>query len=59
MGIHFNSTVLRVQHRFSGMRDEAQNRGRMRDTRNIEGGIRNENIVTELGCTHYNWWDTG
>ena len=41
------TTSLRVQHDFGGMRDGAQNRGgiMMRDTRNIEGGIRDEKIL--------------
>ena len=29
----------------------------MRDTRNVEGVIRDENILVESECTHFNWWD--
>ena len=46
-----------VQHRLGGMRDGAQNRRGMRDTRNTEGGIRDENILTGSGCAHFNWGD--
>ena len=31
----------------------------MRDTRNTEGGIRDENIVAGSGYAHFNWWDAG
>ena len=31
----------------------------MRDTRNIEGGIGDENILAGSGCAHFNWWDAG
>ena len=41
------------------MRDGAQNRGGMRDKRNVEGGIRDDNILTESGCADFNWRDTG
>ena len=40
-----------------GMRDAAQNRDRMRDTKNIDGEIRDENILAGSGCAHFNWWD--
>ena len=30
----------------------------MQDTRNIEGGIRDENTLARSGCNHLiNWWD--
>ena len=29
----------------------------MKDTRNIERGIRDENSLTGSGCAHFNWWD--
>ena len=35
----------KVQHRIGRMRDAEQNRAGMRDARNIEGGIRDENIL--------------
>ena len=41
------------------MRDGALNRGGMRDTRNIEGGIWDENILEGSGCAHFNWWYMG
>ena len=31
----------------------------MRDTRNIEGEIRDENILAGSGCAHFSWWDSG
>ena len=31
----------------------------MRDTRNIEGGIRDEKILAGSGCAHFNWRDAG
>ena len=49
------STSQSVQHSLGGMRDEAQNRGRMRDTRNVEGWIRDENILAGSRCAHFNW----
>ena len=52
-------TYMRVQHRFHGMRDGAYNRDGMRDTRNTEGGIGDENILAGSGCSHFNWWDAG
>ena len=52
-------SCTRVQHRFDGIRDAVQNQGGMRDTRNVEGGIREENILAGSGCAHFNWWDTG
>ena len=45
---------MRGQHRFGGMRDGVQNRGGMPDTRNIEGGIRDENILAGPGYAHLN-----
>ena len=39
------------------MRDWAQNRGGMRDTRNIEGGMRDEISGGDAGWAHFNWWD--
>ena len=41
------------------MRDGAQNRGGMRDTRNIEAGIRDGKILAGSGCVHFNWWYAG
>ena len=38
------------------MWDVAQNQGGMWDTRNVEGRIRDENILAGLGCAHFNWW---
>ena len=29
----------------------------MRDKRNIEGGIRDENSLARSGYAHFNWWD--
>ena len=29
------------------------------DTRNTEGGIRDENILAGSGYAHFNWWDAG
>ena len=29
---------------------------RMRHKRNIEDGIRHENILAGSGCAHFNWW---
>ena len=46
----------RAQHRFGGTRDGAQNRSGMRDTRNVEGRIRDENILVGSGCAHFDWW---
>ena len=31
----------------------------MRDTRNIEGGIRDEKSFAGSGCCHFNWLDAG
>ena len=36
-----------------------KNQSGMRDTRNIEGVIRDENILAGSGCAHFNWWDAG
>ena len=35
----------------------SKNRDGMRDMRNIEGEIRDENILAGSGCAHFNWWD--
>ena len=54
--------VRGVQHRFGGMRDVGwglKNRGGIRDTRTIEGGIRDENSLAGSGCSHFKWWDVG
>ena len=56
--------IMRVQHRFGGMRDAGcgmrhKNRGGMRDTRNIEGGIRDEKSLAGSGCAHFKWWNAG
>ena len=31
----------------------------MRDMRNIEGEMRDENILEGSECAHFNWWDAG
>ena len=31
----------------------------MRDMRNIEDGIWEENILAGSGCLYFNWWDAG
>ena len=52
---------MKVQHRFGGMWDGAQNRGGMRDTRNIEGRIRDENILAGSECPYFigaGMWDS-
>ena len=36
------------------MRDGAQNRGGMQDTRNVKGWIGDENILAGSGCAHFN-----
>ena len=43
----------------AGCRIRAQNRGGMQDTRNIEGGIQDDNILEGLGGAHFNWLDAG
>ena len=57
--IYCTHWMKRVQHRLGGMRDGAWNRGGMRDTRNIDGGIRYDKILSRSGCAHFNWWDAG
>ena len=49
------SLVLRVQHRFGGIRDGVQNRGGMRDTINIEGRIRDDYLggIKMARCAHF------
>ena len=51
--------MKRIQHRFGRMRDGARNRDGVRDMKNIDGRIWNENILAGSGCAHFNWWDAG
>ena len=41
------------------MQGGARDRGEMRGTGNIEGGIRDEGILAGLRYAHFNWWDAG
>ena len=51
--------MLKVQHRFGGMRDESKNGGGMRDDRNINSGMRDENRTAGPGYTPYRRRDRG
>ena len=31
----------------------------MRDAKNIEDGIWDDNILAGSGCAYFNWWDAG
>ena len=51
--------MVRVQHKFGGMRDEAYNRGGMWDARNFKGGMRDENKETGPGYAPFGRRDKG
>ena len=51
--------MVRVQHKFGGMRDEAYNRGGMWDARNFKGGMRDENMETGPGYVPFGRRDKG
>ena len=51
--------MVRVQHKFGGMRDEAYNRGGMWDTRNFKSGMRDENREAGPGYAPFGRRDKG
>ena len=51
--------MVRVQHKFGGMRDEAYNRGGMWDTRNFKDGMQDENREAGPGYAPFGRRDKG